>query len=268
VFHADAVAQTDPSVTDHQAQVSSAHPESYAFVKKVAEATGIKLVRISPGIFLMGNPDGDSNVSTDYEQPQTKVEITEVYWLGATDVTQAQYENLMGENPSKFKGPDLPVDTVTWFEAIEFCETLTKRERAEGRLPKGYAYSLPTEAQWEYACRAGTTGATYGRLDEIAWYKANSGGTTHPVGQKKPNTWGLYDMIGNVSQWCLDWLGRYPGGNEVDPTGPSSGSVHIQRGGSWSHFWYFCRSAYRGGDDPDTLGHPEEGFRVALVRAR
>jgi formylglycine-generating enzyme required for sulfatase activity len=267
-FQAAATAQANPSAKDHEALLNSAAPELPTFAEKVAKATGITLVRISPGSFLMGSPHAASNGYTSDEQPQTKVALTEAYWLGATDVTQAQYESLMGNNPSSFKGPDLPVETVTWFEAIEFCQKLTKREQAEGRLPKGYAYSLPTEAQWEYACRAGTTGAWYGKLDGIAWFSANSDGTTHPVGEKKPNAWGLYDMVGNVSQWCLDWLGRYPGGNAIDPPGPSSGSVHVKRGGSWGEDAYYCRSAFRGGDNPDTLGHPEVGFRLALTPAR
>ena len=122
----------------------------------------------------------------------------------------------MGDNPSRFKGPDLPVESVSWHEAMAFCEKLTQREREAGRLPEGYEYTLPTEAQWEYACRAGTTtrfsfGDSDSDLGDYGWYGGNSSYTTHPVGEKLANPWGLYDMHGNVQEWCRDWYGNYPG---------------------------------------------------------
>jgi formylglycine-generating enzyme required for sulfatase activity len=260
-----AAADTKTSLPDREVLPAAVEHEFPGLADKVAKATGIKLVLISPGTFLMGSPDGSPSESGADEHPQTKVTLTKPYWLGATDVTQSQFLRVMGENPSVFKGSDNPVDTVTWVEAFEYCQKLTDREKAAGRLPQGYAYRLPTEAQWEYACRAGTSGAQYGNLDEVAWYSGNSNGTTHPVGRKQPNAWGLYDMVGNISQWCLDWLGNYPGGSVSNPVGPSSGSVHIKRGGSWGETAYFCSYANRGGDNPDVLGHSWIGFRLALA---
>jgi formylglycine-generating enzyme required for sulfatase activity len=196
------------------------------------------------------------------------VTLTKDFFLGAMEVTQGQYQALMGTNPSYFKtlGRDVPVEEVSWKEALEFCQKLTAQERAAGRLPDGYALTLPTEAQWEYACRAGTTGPSAGDLDAMAWYAKNSGNTTHPVGTKQPNAWGLYDMAGNVYQWCLDWHGKYPGGSVTDPAGPASGSYHVYRGGSWRSDAAGCRAALRNGDLGDGSGLL--GFRVALSSVR
>jgi formylglycine-generating enzyme required for sulfatase activity len=193
------------------------------------------------------------------------VTLTEDFFLGATDVTQAQYEALMGANPSDFKnaGPNAPVEQVTWAEARDFCQKLTAWERAAGRLPAGWSFALPTEAQWEYACRAGTTGPYAGDTSAMSWYDRNSGGTTHPVGAKKPNAWGLYDMSGNVYQWCADWYAkRYPGGEVTDPTGPAEGTLHVLRGGGWYYDKSYCRSAYRDFDPGYRANFI--GFRVAL----
>ncbi len=174
------------------------------------------------------------------------------FWIGRYEVTQEQYQAIMGTNPSRFRGTDLPVEGVSWHNAMTFCDKLTAIEKATGRLPTGYKYTLPTEGQREYACRAGTTG-DYNvdgvELSELAWYDANSGGTTHPVGQKKPNAWGLYDMHGNVFEWCLDWL--------------KVGEERVMRGGSWFHNANYCRSASRSGG-PDGW-HSYRGFRVVLV---
>jgi formylglycine-generating enzyme required for sulfatase activity len=173
----------------------------------------------------------------------------------------------MGANPSYFKnaGANAPVEGVSWDDAQEYCRKLTERERAAGRLPAGYEYSLPTEAQWEYACRAGTTGpyAGNGDLSSMGWYDDNSGSTTHPVGQKQANAWGLYDMHGNVWEWCHDWYGSYPGGAVTDPTGASSGSYRVGRGGSWNLDAGFCRSALRIILDPSNR-FINLGFRLAL----
>jgi formylglycine-generating enzyme required for sulfatase activity len=180
------------------------------------------------------------------------------------EVTQGQWEALMGSNPSNFKGADLPVEQVSWTEAMEFCRKLTERERAAGRLPEGYAYTLPTEAQWEYACRAGTTGNYAGDLNSMGWYAHNSGNMTHHVGQKQANAWGLFDMHGNVWEWCLDWYSIYPGGSVTDPIGPSSGTNRVNRGGSWSYTALSCRSATRSWYAPGTRLNTL-GFRVALA---
>ena len=222
----------------------------------------LEMVHIGPGTFTMGSDNG-----ADDQKPQTRVTLTHGYWLGKTEVTQGQWVALMGINPSSFKGTDRPVEQVSWSDAIEFCRKLTDRERTAGRLPEDYEYTLPTEAQWEYACRAGTTEDNAGNLDAIAWYHQNSGVTTHPVGQKQANAWGLYDMHGNVWEWCLDWYGNYPGGSVRDPTGPASGPDRVNRGGSWSSLAIRCRSASRYGSDPgDRLDGL--GFRLALSSVR
>jgi formylglycine-generating enzyme required for sulfatase activity len=234
------------------------------FISQLAASTGIKLVTIPAGTFTMGSADDEADRGAD-ESPQTRVTLTKDFFLGATDVTQGQYESLMGTNPSDFKsaGLDAPVEEVSWDDAMTFCQQLTERERTSGRLPEGYAFTLPTEAQWEYACRAGTTGAYAGDPDAMSWYDRNSGGTTHPVGAKQPNAWGLYDMTGNVYQWCADWYAnRYSGGVVTDPTGPEVGSVRILRGGGWYYDRTYCRSAYRDYDPGYRANFI--GFRVAL----
>ena len=206
----------------------------------------LEMAYIRPGTFTMGSPANEPGRVND-EGPQTRVTLTRAFWLGRTEVTQAQWEALMGSNPSAFKGASRPVERVSWVDAIAFCRKLTEQERVAGRLPKGYAYTLPTEAQWEYACRAGTTGlyAGDGNLDDMGWYSQNSGNTTHPVGQKQANAWGLYDMHGNVWEWCLDWYGYYPGGRVTDYAGPSSGTRRVFRGGGWGRGAALCRSAFR-----------------------
>jgi len=225
----------------------------------------LQMAYIRPGTFTMGSPASESGRSSD-EGPQTQVTLTEGYWLGKTEVTQAQWEALMESIPSKFMGPDRPVEQVFWSDAMEFCRKLTERERSAGRLPEGYEYTLPTEAQWEYACRAGTTGqyGGDGNLDDMGWYRQNSGNTTHPVGQKQANAWGLYDMHGNVWEWCLDWYGNYPGGSVRDPTGPASGTGRVGRGGGWGSYAIGCRSAFRSGG---VSGYRFNGlgFRLALA---
>jgi formylglycine-generating enzyme required for sulfatase activity len=151
----------------------------------------------------------------------------------------------MGSNPSSQKGESLPVEVVSWNDAVAYCKKLTELERAGGRITSQQAYRLPTEAEWEYAARAGTTGARYGELDTIAWYKVNSGRQTHAVKQKAANAWRLYDMIGNVSEWCSDWYEKYPNGSVTDPMGPGSGSDRVYRGGGWDGDAMDTRSASR-----------------------
>ena len=220
----------------------------------------LELVPIPKGRFVMG-----SVISGKYnESPVTQVEITRPFWLGKTEVTQAQWAVLMGNNPTAYdKGADRPVTHVSYDDALEFCRKLTAQERAAGRLPSGYEYTLPTEAQWEYACRAGTTGDYAGSLDSMGWYDGNSGKETHPVAQKRPNAWGLYDMHGNVWEWCRDWKGGYSGGTVRDPVGPSSGADRVARGGGWSGASTFCRSANRDWNEPGERNY-NLGFRLAL----
>jgi formylglycine-generating enzyme required for sulfatase activity len=193
----------------------------------------------------------------------TRVTLTQPFWLGRTEVTQAQWVAVMGSNPSEFKGESLPVENMSWDDAMEFCRKLTAQEKQAGRLPAGYAFTLPTEAQWEYACRAGTTGDYAGDPDAMAWYNNNSGGTTHPIGTKQANAWGLADMHGNVFEWCRDWYGNYPGGAVTDPKGAASGSFRVSRGGSWYFEASFARSAFRNSNSSAYRLY-RVGFRPAL----
>jgi formylglycine-generating enzyme required for sulfatase activity len=200
----------------------------------------MKFVKIPAGTFMMG-----SNGLNQNEQPVHYVTISSAFYMATTTVTQKQWRAVMGNNPSYFKGANRPVENVSWDDAQEFIERMNQREPDKG-------YRLPTEAEWEYACRAGTTGECYGDLDAIAWYDGNSGGATHPVGQKQPNAWGLYDMNGNVWQWCQDWFGEnyYGSSPATDPQGPSMGPFRVFRGGAWSFLASCVRSANRSGFYP------------------
>ena len=179
--------------------------------------------------------------------------ITKPFYLGKYLVTQEQWEDVMGSNPATSRGRRSPVETVSWDDCQEFIRKLNARFPHPGPLPEGEGvFRLPTEAQWEYACRAGSTtrycfGDDESGLGEYAWYDANSGGKTHPVGEKKPNAWGLYDMHGNVWEWCQDWYdgGYYAKSPTDDPTGPAAGSYRVIRGGSWFDPARGCRSADR-----------------------
>ena len=193
------------------------------------------------GSFKMGSPSSESGRDND-EGPQHEVTFTKGFWMLETEVTQAMWRSVMGSNPSHFKGDNLPVEQVSWDDCQEFCKKLSNKI--------GMKISLPTEAQWEYACRAGTTGVYAGDLDAMGWYSSNSGSETHPVGQKQANAWGLYDMHGNVWEWSQDWYGDYPSGSVTDPTGPKGGSHRVIRGGGWNYYAQYCRSAIRNGRTP------------------
>jgi formylglycine-generating enzyme required for sulfatase activity len=189
----------------------SAQENSKAPSREFTNSVGMKFVWIRPGSFQMGS---DPVTASDEERPVHKVTLTKGYYLQITEVTQAQWEMVMGTNPSAFKGSDRPVENVSWDDAQEFLARLNTKE-------KDTRYGLPTEAQWEYACRAGGLEPnTAPNLDDVAWWIENSGGKTHPVGQKKANVWGFYDMLGNVSEWCQDWLGAYSPNDQVDPARP------------------------------------------------
>ncbi len=224
----------------------------------------MEMVYIKPGTFTMGGTESPTEGWQADERPEHKVTITKGFYLGKYEVTQAQWEAVMGSNPSKWKGPDLPVEQVSWEDCPGFLKKLN--EKAKNSL-KGRMASLPTEAQWEYACRAGTKtrwsfGDNDGALGEYAWHDKNSGQQTHAVGQKKPNAWGLYDMHGNVWEWCQDWNGPYAR-DAVDPTGPASGERRCLRGGSWSLESKHCRVAFRA-SNPAAYRNSDNGFRVAL----
>ena len=187
---------------------------------KVNRKDGLTYVWIPPGTFQMGCSPGDTTCDND-EKPAHTVTITKGFWIGQTLVTEEAYHRVAGTNPSQFHGNRLPVETVTWEEAKAYCEAVGMR--------------LPTEAEWEYAARAGNTASRYGDLDAIAWYQENSGEQTHKVGQKRPNAWKLYDMLGNVSEWTADWYDKnyYSQSPSQDPHGPSSGQCRVLRSGSY-----------------------------------
>jgi formylglycine-generating enzyme required for sulfatase activity len=192
---------------------------------------------VKPGTFEMGSPPEEED-RRDNETQHT-VTLTEGYWLGKHPVTQTQWEKVMGDNPSHFKGANRPVEKVSWTEVTSFCDKLTEMESEAGRLPAGMAYQLPTEAQWEYACRAGTkTVYAFAFGDSLTSGQANIAGgprETTDVGQYAANPWGFHDMHGNVWEWTADWYEEFTSGTARDPVGPAVGSVRVRRGGSWSN---------------------------------
>ena len=229
------------------------------------------MVWINGGTFMMGSPAGESGRSPN-EGPQRRITVSSFY-MAMYPVTQAEYQDIMGSNPSHFKGINLPVEQVNWFEAVEYCN---RRSLKEGLIPvytvdrtnvswnhEANGYRLPTEAEWEYACRAGTLTPfnTELSLSEVGWYAENSERRTWPVGQKLPNSWGLYDMHGNVLEWCWDWLGNYTAGAQTDPLGLASGKSRVYRGGCWRFVTHQNRSAFRFGNHPN-LQSFLVGFRV------
>lgn len=219
------------------------------YSEKLPGGMRLEMVEIPAGSFCMGSPPGEGYGD---EHPLHQVKLS-AFYMGKYEVTQAQYRAVMRTNPSYFKGDDHPVEDVSWDDAVEFCRKLSQMT--------GHEYRLPTEAEWEYAARAGTTGDHERNLDRIAWYYDNSGNKTHPVGQKQPNGFGLYDMYGNVWEWVQDWWGRYQSGEETNPQGPSSGSDRVFRGGSWIITADRCRSALRASGSPG-LRSVNIGFRL------
>jgi formylglycine-generating enzyme required for sulfatase activity len=209
------------------------------------------------GTFRMGSPSSEEGRSNG--EKQVSVTLSEGFWMAKTEVTQAQWQAVMGTNPSIFKGINRPLEKVSWADAQEFI----KRVNGSGVIPGGWKFALPTEAQWEYACRAGEVGPyAGGTIEQVAWYGGNSAGQTHDVGTKQANAWGLHDMHGNVREWCADWLDdTLPGG--TDPTGASSGSFRVYRGGSWSFRAGSCRAADRLGNTPGYRDYGL-GFRLCL----
>ncbi|NCR11501.1 MAG: SUMF1/EgtB/PvdO family nonheme iron enzyme [Microcystis aeruginosa SX13-11] len=245
------------------------------FTEKLPNRVTLEMVSLPAGEFLMGSPDSDSDAKS-WEKPQHQVKVNS-FAIGKYPVTQAQYEAVMGTNPSHFENnswfknnPQNLVENVSWNDAQAFCQKLSQIT--------GKTYRLPTEAEWEYACRAGTTTCYYfgddaNQLGDYAWYEGNSQNTTHPVGQKRPNAWGLYDMSGNVWEWCEDdWHNNYIGA----PTDGSAWITNYQRanpfkivrGGSWETLSRYCRSANRHDDYTRMIGNFGYGFRVVCVFGR
>jgi formylglycine-generating enzyme required for sulfatase activity len=239
--------------------------------ERITNSVGMTLVRIPAGEFLMGSPDSDPEARDD-EKPQHRVRIIRPFYLGATAVTQGQYRAVTGQSPSHFQGSDdLPVENVFWNDAPAFCERLNELEKDQ---LAGARYRLPTEAEWEYACRAGTTtrysfGDDAAGLGDHGWFDGNSGGKTHPVGQKRPNAWGLYDMHGNVTEWCSDayeakYYQQSPG---ADPLCSSQAVSRVYRGGGWNDSPQYCRLASRLRGAPKYRLNSLLGFRVARVQS-
>jgi eukaryotic-like serine/threonine-protein kinase len=256
--------------------------------KPLTNSAGMLLVPIPAGEFVMGSPDSDKDAEV-FEKPQLRVRIGRPFDLSAHEVTQEQYKAVMGENPSFFsasgRGKDRvagrdtgrhPVEQVSWGDAVAFCNRLSAREdrrpyyRTTGEgvvILGGDGYRLPTSAEWEYACRAGSaTRYAFGddarQLDQYGWYEVNSGGTTHPVGAKRPNGFGLFDMHGSVWEWCVDGIpSQHVSGSPMgDPNNPSRFPLRLIRGGCWYDPARKCRSASRGGCSP--------GFRIGFVGFR
>jgi formylglycine-generating enzyme required for sulfatase activity len=220
---------------------------------------GMEFVLVPPGEFAMGSPRGEGGREV-VEGPQHEVRYTRGFYMGACEVTQEQYARVMGKNPSKHVAARHPVESVSWDDAVDFCARLSK---------EGCTYRLPTEAEWEYACRAGgTTAYCYGddpkELGEYAWYLANAGEGTRPVGLKLPNAWGMYDLHGNVWEWCQDWYGGYERDLAEDPHGPADGTYRVVRGGSWFDYPLPMRCASRGRNAPSNRSD-DQGFRVVRV---
>jgi formylglycine-generating enzyme required for sulfatase activity len=243
----------------------------------VIRSCGVKLNWVAPGRFQMGSPAVEAGRSND-EGPQTEVTISRGFWLGVFTVTQEEWKAVAGgasslkAEPSFFRGDRLPVEQVSWNECQGWLRELNSVEEKGYRLPDGFRYRLPTEAEWEFACRAGTAsqfnfGQLEGELGDYAWYSGNSKGQTHSVGEKKANGWGFYDMHGNVWEWCGDiYGGPLPGGRVTDPKGPFLGANRVFRGGSWGMAASRCRSAYRVWNRPGYRDYTL-GFRAALAPA-
>ncbi len=215
---------------------------------------GMRMVRVPAGSFQMGSPPGEP-LRQEEESPR-RVTLSRAFRIASTEVTQRQWLALMPSNRSPRQGDDLPVTSVSWQEAQEFCLKLSQKE--------GVPYRLPTESEWEYACRAGVTDPPAGRaeLEAVAWYADNAEETTHPVGQKRPNAWGLHDMLGNVAEWTQDAYGPYPRvAEDKEPTGPAAVSTRVVRGGSWRGFVPALRCAARAGT-PESYQLSHVGLRV------
>jgi len=254
-----------------QTRLSSANSLQAKAENGITNSIGMKLVPIAKGKFQMGS--GVQEEGYRFKEPRHEVTLTRDYYLGAFEVTQDQYLKLMGDNPSYFQGDQVngidssnhPIDRASWEDAVEFCKRLSAlpEERAAGRV-----YRLPTEAEWEYACRSGSSAPfSFGGLelaDDYGWFASNCQGKTHPVGKKDPNAWGLYDMHGNVMEWCNDWAGDYPEDAVSDPTGPNEGYSRMIRGGAWLTGAMISKSGNRAFHFPPETRSEYVGFRVLL----
>ena len=232
-----------------------------------------KMIKVEGGTFMMGAQSDDANADNydpdadEDESPVHKVTLCD-YHIGETPVTQELWEAVMDGNPSKFEGSDNPVDRVSWDDCREFIRKLNRKLRDQ--LPQGCKFQLPTEAQWEFAARGGNDSLDYtysggDDIDDVAWYDGNSNAETHPVMEKQANKLGLYDMSGNVCEWCQDWYDEYVEENQYNPEGPSSGSFRVLRGGSWDYGAEGCSVSTRNYFSPASRSS-DVGFRLALVQ--
>lgn len=250
---------------------SQSKPTKGGTVKRVATkasysngtltVNGIKynMVWVDGGTFRMGATSEQDGDAYDNEKPVHSVTLSG-YYIGKTEVTQALWKAVMGRNWSRFKGDDLPVENVSWYDCQEFIRKLNSLT--------GQHFRLPTEAEWEFACRGGNNSRGYkysgsNYIDNVAWYDGNSGGNTHPVATKSPNELGIYDMSGNVWEWCADWYGDYSSGRQTNPKGPYDGSYRVDRGGCWYYLARCCRSSLRDNFSP-TYRDDDLGLRLAL----
>ena len=228
-------------VWDVLAELDKFQGENIVFKVKATPSFTIEMVLVQGGTFTMGCTSEQGSDCDGDESPSHRVTVSSFY-MSKYEITQKQWVEIMGSNPSSFKGDNLPVELVSWDDVQEFIRKLNAKT--------GKQYRLPTEAEWEYAARGGTKSKGYkysgsNTLSNVAWSDENSGGETHPVGSKMPNELGLYDMSGNVWEWCWDWYGDYGSSAQTNPTGPSSGSYRVNRGGSWRSYAWDCRVTYR-----------------------
>jgi formylglycine-generating enzyme required for sulfatase activity len=247
---------------------NSSGPGTQSLSLRVRSTLATELVSIPAGSFTMGSPTTEVG-HTVFEEPQTQVTFSHAFSIGKYEVSQAEYQAVVGANPSLFPGDlNRPIDNISWQDATNFCALLTARDRLSGRISATSVYRLPTEAEWEYVARAGTSTAyTFGddaaNLGQYAWFTDNSGTMPHPTGQKLANPWGVYDMYGNTWEFCSDWFGNYPGGSVTDPQGAATGTRKIVRGGSWFRSPESLRSGKRAVLPPE--GHNGDvGFRIVL----
>ena len=275
---------TDKDLLQYYLKGKGKNPHLEGGDRKVLRVGGADFAMrwIPAGTFWMGAGDDDKEAYDD-EKPQHEVTLTQGYWMGEMPVTQGQYQTITSQNPSLFHkaGLDAPVEQVNWYDAAAFANKLSaleglspcfvgSGEEMDGVGNKGSDYigckgwRLPTEAEWEYACRAGTATPCYGSLKKIAWYEENSGGTTHAVGQKKANAWGLYDTLGNVWEWCYGWYDDYSAQAATDPVAAATGAGRVLRGGGWGNDANFMRAVQRYYDSL-TYRNYDLGFR--LVRS-
>ena len=255
----NAVASSSSNTSGYSSGSSSMASGSNTISISVKDGISIDMVKVEAGTFMMGATPEMEKPNSD-EKPVHQVTLINDYYMGKYEVTQALWQAVMGSNPSNFKGDNLPVETVNWNDCQEFISKLNSLT--------GRKFRLPTEAEWEYAARGGKKSRGYQysgsrKISDVAWYEGNSRSKTHPVGRKQANELGIYDMSGNVWEWCSDWYGSYSSSSQTNPMGSDSGAKRVRRGGSWCYIARICRSSYRYGDAPDCRGL-YLGLRLAL----